>query len=103
MSKKLAKKGDKTMATKLIAYDLNTPGQNYEDLIAAIKGLGAWWHHLDSTWLVRTSKTTTEVRDELKKHIDSGDELLVVDVTGDARAWAGFNESGRKWLKDTWE
>lgn len=91
------------MATKLIAYDLNKPGQNYPDLITAIKELGAWWHHLDSTWLVKTTLTALAVRDELKKHIDAGDELLVVEVTGDARAWAGFNESATKWLKDTWD
>eukprot|EP01133_Synstelium_polycarpum_P023115 gene23115-27715_t len=71
------------MATKLIAYDLNSPGQKYDDLIAAIKDLGAWWHHLDSTWLVKTTLSTSALRDSLKKHIDSGDELLVVDVTGD--------------------
>ncbi|MGN7157879.1 hypothetical protein ACTHRK_17495 [Dietzia cercidiphylli] len=91
------------MATKLIAYDLNSPGQKYDDLIDAIKGLGAWWHHLDSTWLVRTSSSAEEVRDKLKKYIDNGDELLVVDVTGDSRAWCGFKESGSKWLKETWD
>lgn len=91
------------MATKLIAYDLNAPGQRYNDLIDAIKKLGLWWHHLDSTWLVKTSKTSVEVRDELKKYIDTGDELLVVDVTGDNRAWSGFNESGSKWLKEKWD
>lgn len=91
------------MATKLIAYDLNSPGQKYSELIEAIKALGAWWHHLDSTWIVRTTKSSEAVRDELKKYLDNGDELLVVDVTGDNRAWCGFNESGSKWLKETWD
>lgn len=91
------------MSTKLIGYDLNSPGQNYSDLIEAIKELGAWWHHLDSTWLVKTDKSATQLRDDLKKHIDSEDELLVVDVTGDARAWVGFNTSGSTWLKETWD
>ena len=48
------------MSTKLIAYDLNAPGQNYDDLIKAIKGLGAWWHHLDSTWLVKSDLNTSD-------------------------------------------
>ena len=91
------------MSTKLIAYDLNGPGQNYDNLIDGIKKLGAWWHHLDSTWLVKTAKSAEQVRDELKQHIDSDDELLVVNVTGDARAWVGFNTSGSKWLKETWD
>ncbi|MFF8326083.1 hypothetical protein ACH49M_12680 [Rhodococcus qingshengii] len=91
------------MATKLIAYDLNSPGQKYDDLIAAIKDLGAWWHHLDSTWLVKTTLTTSELRDVLQKHLDAGDELLVVDVSGDSRSWRGFNDSASKWLKETWD
>ncbi|WP_209021761.1 hypothetical protein [Nocardioides sp. 503] len=38
------------MACLLITYDLNTPGQGYTALHDEIKSLGAWWHHLDSTW-----------------------------------------------------
>ena len=91
------------MSTKLIAYDLNTPGQKYAPLIESIKSLGAWWHHLDSTWLVKTSLTAAEVRDRLGALIDSGDELLVVDVSSDARAWKGFNASANAWLHDTWD
>ncbi|WP_217489778.1 hypothetical protein [Streptomyces malaysiensis] len=82
----------------LIGYDLNRPGQDYGSLHEAIKALGAWWHNLDSTWIVATSKTTTQVRDELKKHIDTNDELLVVELTG-VGAWSGFPASGSEWLK----
>lgn len=91
------------MSTKLIAYDLNAPGQHYEDLITEIKALGAWWHHLDSTWLVKSTLSTTQLRDRLAQHLDSGDELLVVDVTGDTRSWRGFNASAAKWLNETWD
>ncbi|MFD5545775.1 CRISPR-associated protein Cas2 [Streptomyces goshikiensis] len=89
------------MPTKsvLIGYDLNSPGQDYDSLFEAIKELGTWWHHLDSTWVVKTTKTTVEVRDTLKGHIDSNDELLVVALTGKG-AWTGFNDRGSKWLKD---
>lgn len=90
------------MPTLLIAYDLNAPGQDYDELIDAIKGLGTWWHHLDSTWIVVTRSTAASARDTLAQHVDAGDELLVVDVTGRTRAWSGFNSSGSKWLKETW-
>ena len=89
------------MATILIGYDLNRPAQNYEGLIDKIKGYGAWWHHLDSTWLVKTSKTPVQIRDDLVRIIDQNDELLVMDVSGDARAWHGFDASGSKWLRET--
>jgi hypothetical protein len=91
------------MPTVLIAYDLNSPGQDYDGLHDAIKGLAsAWWHHLDSTWLVKTTKTPAEIRDLLGQKIDKGDELLVIDVTGRSRAWRGFNERGSTWLKQSY-
>ena len=41
-----------------INYDLNQPGQNYDELHEAIKSCcGVWWHYLDSTWLVDTNLT----------------------------------------------
>ena len=88
------------MSTILIGYDLNKTGQDYNDLIEKIKSLGAWWHHLDSTWIVKTNQSAVAVRDMLGPLIDSNDELLVIDITGDAAAWKGFNERGSKWLKD---
>lgn len=88
------------MNTLLIGYDLNKAGQDYEDLIDAIKDMGAWWHYLDSTWLVKTSETHVTARNKLKHHLDSNDELLVINVTGDAAAWTGFSESAGKWLKE---
>jgi hypothetical protein len=87
----------------MVGYDLNRPGQNYEGLIEYLKGLGAWWHHLDSTWLVNTTKTPAEVRDSAVAFLDAGDELLVMDVTGVARAWRGFDNRGSTWLKDTFQ
>lgn len=88
------------MKTMLVGYDLNRPGQNYGDLIDRLKEFPGWWHHLDSTWIVKTDKTHVQVRDELKQHLlDSNDELLVVDITGDAAAWCGFSDRASTWLK----
>ncbi len=88
------------MNTLLIGYDLNKAGQNYDNLITAIKDHATWWHHLDSTWIVKTSKSTVAMRDHLMKYIDSNDELLVVDITGDVASWYGFDTKGSQWLRD---
>jgi hypothetical protein len=88
------------MTTLLIGYDLNRAGQNYEDLIDEIKVMGDWWHYLDSTWLIRTTETHVSARNRLKPYLDHNDELLVVDVTRDAAAWQGFNQTGAQWLRD---
>lgn len=88
------------MSTYVVCYDLNSPGQDYGDLHKAIKALGAWWHNLDSTWLVTSSKTASGLRDYLKPHLDANDKLLVIDITGDPWASRGFTGSGADWLKN---
>ena len=90
------------MATHLIGYDIHpAKGETYENLFEGIKSLGAWWHHLDSTWLLISNLTAVQIRDQLKAHLPaSDDQLLVLTVSGDAGAWYGFNDSGSKWLKN---
>lgn len=84
----------------MIGYDLNREGQNYPELIEAIKALAnGWWHHLDSTWIVNTNLTAAAVRDKLAAHIDANDELLVAKVSAPA-AWRGFNSTGSGWLSN---
>jgi hypothetical protein len=87
-------------ASYMIGYDLNKPGQDYKDLIEAIKQVGSmWWHCLDSTWIVKTDKSAKEIRDELKPHIDASDELLVAKLSGEG-AWTGFDTDCSTWLKN---
>jgi hypothetical protein len=88
------------MKSFLIGYDLNKPGQDYDDLFAAIKGLaGTWWHCLDSTWIIKSNSTAVSIRDALIPHIDKSDELLVVELSG-IGAWVGFNDKCSGWLKE---
>jgi hypothetical protein len=94
------------MATYLIIYDINkertsaaysAANKKLTDRIRAL--FPTWWHHLDSTWIVTTSLTAVQIRDDLKRYIDTDDELLVVK-SGTEGAWTGFNESGSTWLRN---
>lgn len=88
------------MKSYMIGYDLNKSDKDYEGLIKKIKEIsGTWWHHLDSTWIIKTDKSAVEIRDLLKPYIDDNDELLVAHLGGEA-AWAGFNQKGAIWLKN---
>jgi hypothetical protein len=84
----------------IIGYDIHpTKDEKYENLTEAIKNIGStWWHHLDSTWVVVSDKTASEIRDVLKNHMYKDDQLLVMKSSGVA-SWYGFNENGSKWLK----
>ena len=70
-----------------INYDLKRPGQNYEALHEAIKSCGAWWHFLDSTWLVDTNLSAKSVWDRLAPHVDKNDFVLVIGVTREYQGW----------------
>jgi hypothetical protein len=65
------------MKTYLIGYDLNKSGQDYKDLIDAIKNLSStWWHCLDSTWIIKSTSTASIIRDTLMSHILKNGDLL---------------------------
>lgn len=91
------------MGCLLVTYDLNTPGQNYKELYEAIKGLGSsWWHYLDSTWLVHSTLNPSQASERLRPAMDKNDNLLVLNVTGDAaggwlpqEAWDWINQHMR--------
>lgn len=88
------------MATHLVGYDLTRKDEHdYEPLWTALRQVGTWWHHLDSTWLVVTDLTVVQLRDRLQSLMHPDDKLLVVDVTGRWRAWSGFNSRGSEWLR----
>lgn len=87
------------MSTLLVGYDLNKPGQDYEGLIKHLKNVGSnWWHRLDSTWLIKTTMSPKELREDLRAYVDAGDELLVLDVSG-AR-WAAKGFPSYDWLQN---
>ena len=89
------------MKTYMIGYDLNKAGQDYASLINKIKEIAnGYWHHLDSTWLVNTNLTASDIIDRLVPFVDANDEILVIAVADD---WAscGIAKSGNDWLKES--
>lgn len=90
------------MNTFLISYDLGLP-ETYDDyklLIQYIKSYPSWAKPLQSVWLVKTTKTVAQVRDEIKTKVDSNDKVLVIDVT--KTGWGSFNLSKdvTDWMKN---
>jgi len=92
---------ERGLASILIAYDIHpAAGPAYDNLVQAIQSMGAWWHHLETVWIVRSKKTPEEIRDALKIYVGSDDQLLVLDITGDRAGWVGVTDSGSRWLQD---
>ncbi len=72
---------------KIVTYDLNKPGQDYEGLLKAIR---AYPHAKvsDSCWIVGTSRPAGDLYDELRGHMDKSDTLFVGTLAQGSK-WGG--------------
>lgn len=77
------------MHLQVVSYDLNRPGQDYQSLFTRLQQLGAK-RILYSQWMLTTSMTAVELRDDLQRFIDSSDMLLVIDATNAPMAWTSL-------------
>jgi len=59
------------MKVLIITYDLSDPGKNYEALLKRIKGYTAWARLGGSSYLIGTTQTPEQVRDDLLKALAS--------------------------------
>ena len=48
---------------------------------------------------VKTDRRPEQIRDLLREHVGSDDQLLIVDISRDAAAWFGVNNAGSRWLE----
>lgn len=72
------------MSLYFIEYDLRNPGQSYSNLIEAIQQLDGK-RMLASLWCVeRRGTSAIEIRDYLRRFMDTNDGLAVAEVT----SWA---------------
>lgn len=63
-----------------IAYDLNSPGQNYDAVRDAIKSLGQWYQFQFSLFYVHTEFTPDEAYAVVLATMDQNDKLCVINA-----------------------
>lgn len=86
------------MAVYVVSYDLNSPGQNYQDLYDALEAV-PHCHPLESFWLIETAQTAVQVRDALLSYMDANDILAVIEFTVDADWAALLRRADIRWIK----
>lgn len=65
----------------LITCNLKTPNWNYTGFLTAITQLGAWWHYIDSTWIIKdTNHTPQTMHQILGPHLSRTDYILIVEI-----------------------
>lgn len=92
------------MTVYAISYDLQEPGQDYEEVHSAIEGLGPSFHALESTWFVDvTNQSAGDVKDELLNIADGNDGIVVTEVSSTGRGrwgYAGVSGGLGDWFDD---
>ncbi len=71
----------------VVSYDLCKPGQDYKGLFDELQASPSWWHYLESTWLIATSESASELYNRLRGHLDGGDRLLIIQAGTDMQGW----------------
>lgn len=83
----------------LITYDLNEPGQDYQELYDAIETLDSNALRIaDSVWVIDHSGSAKEIRNFLRQSIDDDDRLIVFQC-GKEAAWSGLTPAESLRLK----
>lgn len=85
----------------LISYDLRVPetSDDYKRLIKRIQSYDYWATPLKSVWFIKTSKSVSQVRDDLNSETDVNDGLLVIDITGSNWGTVGVSTEVTEWMK----
>jgi hypothetical protein len=85
----------------LVTYDLvgtSETSQDYHRLIEKIKSYSSWGKVQKSVWLIKTSRSSEQVFQDLSAHMDSDDRLFIVEVN--PNAWWINEICERKWLRE---
>lgn len=86
------------MNSYIVVYDLHEEGQNYACLYKKLKLYPTHWHMQRSVWIIATTQSAAQIRDNLRPCLDSNDKLFVGALRGEA-AWIGFTQKATQWLK----
>lgn len=91
------------MANNLfISYDLHSPGQDYEKVADAIKGLGTWAKVQYSLWFVKSRLSASDAGKKVWSVMDSNDSLIVIDATNNFASWYNLGEEVSDFMKKHW-
>ena len=86
------------MSSFIVSYDLIS-NRDYSKLYEAIRNYGSYAHVLESVWIIKSSSSSTNIRDNLKSYIDSDDKLFVAKLTGES-AWKNLSKDVSDWIKN---
>lgn len=87
----------------IISYDLNSPGQDYDQVIDKIKTVGNWAKIQKSLWYVNSTLTAEVAAKTIYTTMDNNDSLIVIDSTNNDAYWYGLSDEVAKHIQKNWK
>ncbi|MBT2603757.1 hypothetical protein J7E55_12090 [Bacillus sp. ISL-53] len=76
------------MPLYIVTYDLNDPGQKYEQLLEVLRSYTDHKHIMKSTFLIYTNETPQQIYDKANViGLDKNDRFLAIKVTDPKQGW----------------
>lgn len=88
------------MNTLLVTYALDDSTEIYLKISDKLKHYYDWAKLFDRAWIIKTSKSSCTVRDELSEAIDGKGKIVVINVTDSAWAVFKMDHPVVKWMKE---
>jgi hypothetical protein len=81
----------------LVTYTLRNQFKDYSSFYEAIQQSSTeWWHFIDDSWIINTTKTPTQVAAKLYPHMEESDALIVVRLHKNYDGW--LPQEAWEWL-----
>ncbi|WP_234498148.1 hypothetical protein [Vibrio maritimus] len=89
------------MSVYSISYDLSHSDKKYEEIYSVIRSLGACNHIMESTWLLSTPLSASQVGDKLTSYLDNNDKMFISKVNENECEYQGWlDEETWKWIRE---
>ena len=88
------------MTSKMIVYQLVDNNVDYINISQRIKKFPMWTKVMDRCWIIKSKRTTGEIRDILSRSLTKGGTVFVIDLNNNS--WGTFNVGIdiTSWLKE---
>jgi hypothetical protein len=74
-------------AAYMVSYDLKSEASQYAPLFDELKRSHAWWHYLESTWIVVRYDPMVDFANKIVPLIYQPDRLVIMPAKGPALGW----------------
>lgn len=88
------------MNTHFVTYSLDNPSESYDIISSHLKQFHNWAKLFSRAWIIKTTRSSRSVRDELVDVINNKGKVVVINITDSAWATYGINPDLVEWMKD---